>query len=218
MEDLSAIGRSAEEPEGTYKWECAGEHSNHAYLWPTIKTLLRHDRALRILDAGCGNGFIVDQLARLGHQVVGIDASRTGIELAQTTYPDCHFELRSVYDDLSSLAPPGGWDVILSLEVIEHLFSPRKFLENMRGNLKSPGSLILSTPYHGYVKNVVLSVANGWDRHHTVDWECGHIKFFSVRTLTETVSKAGLNVSFMKYSGRAPLLWKSMICLCTPSC
>jgi 2-polyprenyl-3-methyl-5-hydroxy-6-metoxy-1,4-benzoquinol methylase len=151
----------------------------------------------------------------MGHQVVGIDASPSGIKLARTTYPGVHFQLRSVYDNLVALAPLGGWDLIVSLEVIEHLFAPRLFLENMRNHLQPGGVMLLSTPYHGYVKNLVLSLVNGWDRHHTVDWECGHIKFFSVKTLQNMLSEAGFDLSVSRFSGRLPLLWKSMICLST---
>jgi SAM-dependent methyltransferase len=211
-----STSESADRLESTYRWERGGEHSNHAYLWPTIRTLLPQGRQLRILDAGCGTGFIAAQLAGIGHQVIGIDASPSGIELARASYPDVHFELRSVYENLVPLAPPGGWDMIISLEVIEHLFSPRRFLENMRGHCSPTGMVLLSTPYHGYVKNLALSVANGWDRHHTVDWECGHIKFFSLKTLGNMLSEAGFDLSIVRYSGRLPLLWKSMVCLSTP--
>jgi 2-polyprenyl-3-methyl-5-hydroxy-6-metoxy-1,4-benzoquinol methylase len=99
------------------------------------------------------------------------------------------------------------------LEVIEHLFSPQAFLENMRGHLRPAGMMLLSTPYHGYVKNLALSVANAWDRHHTVDWDCGHIKFFSPKTLGTMLLRSGFDLSIVRYSGRLPLMWKSMICL-----
>lgn len=201
--------------ESAYRWDRGGEHSHHAYLWPTVKPMLPQARQLRILDAGCGTGFITAQLTAMNHQVIGIDASPSGIELARRTYPGIRFELTSVYDNLASLAPSGGWDLIISLEVIEHLFSPKRFLENIKNSLTSAGMLLLSTPYHGYTKNLALSVTNSWDRHHTVDWECGHIKFFSPKTLTRTLSDAGFNPSTMRYSGRVPLLWKSMICLST---
>lgn len=178
--------------EGAYKWEIGGERSNHVYLWPAVKGLLARRRRLRILDAGCGSGFIAAQLAALGHQVIGVDASVSGIKLARASYPDVQFELRSVYDNLLSLAPPGGWDLIISLEVIEHLFSPQQFLDNMRNPLQPAGVLLVSTPYHGYVKNLALSVTNGWDRHHIVDWECGHIKFFFPQNFSTYVVAVGL--------------------------
>jgi 2-polyprenyl-3-methyl-5-hydroxy-6-metoxy-1,4-benzoquinol methylase len=100
--------------ESAYSWEGAGEHSNHVYLWPTVKALLPQSRQLRILDAGCGNGFITAQLAGIDHEVIGIDASPSGIELARSSYPDVRFKLWSVYENLTPLAPVGGWDIIIS--------------------------------------------------------------------------------------------------------
>jgi 2-polyprenyl-3-methyl-5-hydroxy-6-metoxy-1,4-benzoquinol methylase len=203
--------------ESAYRWNRGGEYSHHAYLWPTVKSMLPRTRRLRILDAGCGSGFIAAQLTAMNHEVIGIDASPSGIELARRTYPGIRFELTSVYDDLAALSPSGGWDLIISLEVIEHLFSPKRFLENVKNSLTSRGMLLLSTPYHGYMKNLTLSVTNTWDRHHTVDWECGHIKFFSAKTLTRALEDAGFHPSTIRYSGRVPLFWKSMICLSSRS-
>lgn len=70
----------------------------------------------------------------------------------------------------------------------------------------------LTTPYHGYLKNLVLSIFNYWDKHHTVDWEGGHIKFFSERTLRQMLMATGFaNITFNN-AGRLQYLWKSMVC------
>lgn len=203
-----------EEPgEEQYDWHDAGECGHHEYLWPAIESLIAGGRPLQVLDAGCGNGFITSQFARLGHCVAGIDLSEHGIELARRANPSVRFEVRSVYDDLEKILPNGGWDLIVALEVIEHLFSPRAFLDNMHRYLRPTGNLLLSTPYHGYVKNLAISLANGWDRHHTVDWECGHIKFFSPRTLARMLESSGFASPTFRYVGRISLLWKSMLCI-----
>jgi len=54
---------------------------------------------------------------------------------------------------------------------------------------------------------------NKWDAHHTTLWDGGHIRFFSVKTLTELVTKNGFEVIRFYFFGRCPLLWKNMICL-----
>jgi hypothetical protein len=56
--------------------------------------------------------------------VTAIDASPDGIEIATAAYPDVRFEAFSVYDDLSSLAPPQGWELVVASELVEHLYSP----------------------------------------------------------------------------------------------
>jgi hypothetical protein len=81
------------------------------------------------------------------------------------------------------------------------------------GLLKTKGYLILTTPYHGYIKNVVLSILNKWDAHHGVQWDGGHIKFFSVKTLGQLAEQNGFSIQKFLFLGRVPWLWKSMICI-----
>ena len=165
-----------------YGWTSASAQEVHAYILPAIISLLPPGK-LNILDAGCGNGYIAAELASLGHDLVGVDASSDGIELARLANPNVRYEICSVYDDLRDLA--NDVDVVVSSEVIEHLYYPQRFLRNVQGLIKNGGSLILTTPYHGYLKNLALSAFNAWDQHHTVAWEGGHIKFFSERTLSD---------------------------------
>jgi SAM-dependent methyltransferase len=192
----------------------AGEQCHHRYIYPCIRALLPHRKTLSILDAGCGGGFIAAQLAAMGHQVVGIDSAPGEISAAKSMYPAVRFELASVYDDLTNLMPPGGWDLIVSAEVIEHLYSPRDFLRNVHKHLHRAGSLILSTPYHGYLKNLALSLLDQWDHHHGVDWDGGHIKFFSPKTLTVMLRETGFGEPAFRNAGRVPWLWRSIVCRC----
>jgi hypothetical protein len=82
----------------------------------------------------------------------------------------------------------------------------------MRENLKDGGSIILTTPYHGYVKNLALSLFNAWDKHHTVDWLGGHIKFFSEKTISKMLDSCDYSAPVFQNVGRVPLLKKSMVC------
>ena len=70
---------------------------------------------------------------------------------------------------------------------------------------------MLTTPYHGYLKNLALSVFGKWDAHFTSEWEGGHIKFWSRATLTNLLGNAGFEVFEFSGVGRVPYLWKSMI-------
>ena len=73
------------------------------------------------------------------------------------------------------------------------------------------GLLVCSTPYHGYLKNVLISLANRWDRHHHTLRNLGHIKFFSVPTLTKLLTTAGFQEVQFRGAGGYPYLWKSMV-------
>jgi len=117
----------------------------------------------------------------------------------------------SVYDDDLRDRIGGPVDCVISLEVVEHLFYPKKLFEQSRTLLVDSGLLIVSTPYHGYLKNLALSLMNGWDRHFGVDWDGGHIKFFSKATLSSMASNCGFKNIRLFPVGRIPGLSKSMI-------
>ncbi len=72
---------------------------------------------------------------------------------------------------------------MISLEVVEHLYFPRKFARTVYDLLEPGGTAIISTPYHGYWKNLVMALTGTMDAHFTALWDHGHIKFWSI-TLT----------------------------------
>ena len=118
-----------------------------------------------------------------------------------------------VQDDPEDLlAQAGGpFDLVVSTEVVEHLYAPR-LLPLFAGKvLKAGGIVILTTPYHGYLKNVLIAATGHWDTHHTALWEGGHIKFWSRRTLAQLMAENGFETIAFRGVGRLPLLWKSMI-------
>lgn len=71
--------------------------------------------------------------------------------------------------------------------------------------------MIVSTPYHGYLKNLALSLINGWDAHFGVHWDGGHIKFFSKKSLAAMATNAGFVKLKVFPVGRVAGLWKVMI-------
>ena len=186
----------------------------HNYLLPTLFRELAafaQGRSLKIVDLGCGNGYVAAQLAALGHTVTGVDVSTDGIAIARAAYPHAVYHPGSVYDDDLILKIPGPVDCVVSLEVVEHLFLPKKLFEQSHRLLADGGVLMVSTPYHGYVKNLALSLTNGWDRHFSVGWDGGHIKFFSKVSLAKMASEAGFRNIRILQVGRIPGFAKSMI-------
>ena len=88
----------------------------------------------------------------------------------------------------------GNFDVVYSLEVIEHVFDPYEYIEQIYWLLEDRGICILSTPYHGYLKNLVISLLGKWDKHFTVLWSGGHIKFWSKSTITKLLQVQGFEL------------------------
>lgn len=186
---------------------------SHHYIFNKILKLLDKNINKFILDIGCGNGSLAMRLIAQGFNVYGIDASEQGIKLAKEKYPNRFFlqdiNSKSLPEELKKIK----FDTIISTEVIEHLYSPQKFIEFCKSILDENGGgvLILTTPYHGYLKNLVLALLNKMDDHFTVDWEGGHIKFFSRKTLTQLLLKNGFKDIIFIGCGRFPFLWKSML-------
>lgn len=193
-----------------YKYESEAPNFAHGFIIKPILSFLPQRKSLKIIDLGCGNGHLASLLASLGHNVTGVDSSEDGIAIARRAYPAATYYCRSVYDDLPLIIDK-NYDVAISSEVIEHLYNPRLFLKNAAALLKQGGVLILTTPYHGYLKNVVMALSGKMDKHFTVDWDCGHIKFYSVKTLRTMVEEQGFRHIKFSFAGRLPYLWKSMI-------
>jgi 2-polyprenyl-3-methyl-5-hydroxy-6-metoxy-1,4-benzoquinol methylase len=105
----------------------------------------------------------------------------------------------------------GQYSFVYALEVLEHVFDPWKFMEVVSGLIQPNGYILISTPYHGYTKNLLLSVFNKWDKHFTVLWRGGHIKFWSYRTLSSLLEQSGFQVVDFEKVGRIKLVPKSMI-------
>lgn len=168
-----------------------------------------------ILDIGCGNGYLAGRLAGLGYEVVGVDASETGVALAAKTFGSAaaRFYVGQIDAELPRRLGLSTFDMVISSDVIEHLFRPADLLECARMALEPSGHMVLGTPYHGYLKNIALSLLDKWDDHHGVEWDGGHIKFFSVKTLSRLVVRHGFSWPKFHFCGRAPYLWKNMICV-----
>lgn len=201
--------------ESDYGYHDAELSHSHAYLHPivaaTLSKLTIDPNNRRVFELGCGNGSYANQVAGMGFDVVGVDTSEQGILYANQHFPHLRLELGSAYDDLSGRY--GHFPIAISLEVVEHVYFPRKFCRTLFDLLEEGGVAIVSTPYHGYWKNLALAVSGRLDSHFTALWDHGHIKFWSVPTLRTLLLEAGFVDIVFKRAGRIPPLAKSMIAI-----
>ena len=194
-----------------YKSERAS--CSHSYLAGSLLSMLNKEKNRILLDVGCGNGWMASFLIENGYSVYGTDASVSGIEQARKKHPDRFFVQDLTKDEIPNEISAISFDTIISTEVVEHLYDPRKYITFCKNVLKKNGGgeLFLSTPYHGYLKNLVMATTGSFDKHFTALWDGGHIKFWSRATLTQLLTEQGFKVSEFKGSGRFPYLWKSML-------
>ena len=199
---------------GGYRYDSAGLNCSHGYLLPALLEILRRESAtlpkpVRVFDLGCGNGAVAHAVAGCGYQVRGVDPSGEGIAQARRAYPDLVLEAGSAYDCLTEKF--GRFPVVYSLEVVEHVYYPRKFAACLFDLVQPGGIAIVSTPYHGYIKNLALALTGKMDDHFTALWDHGHVKFWSRRTLGELLRGAGFTEIRFPRLGRVPALARAMI-------
>lgn len=201
-------------PMKNFGWNDSEAPFYHGYLLPAVESFLPPPSRGVVLDIGCGNGYFVNRLIDKGYSAYGIDIAADGIALANRTNPGCFFLCDAAEGTLPEPLRGQPIRTVVSMEVIEHLYSPRAFVELARRVLAANGggTLIVSTPYHGYLKNFFISIVGKWDYHWGALWEGGHIKFWSRHTLTRLLEESGFrNVQF-RGVGRFPYLWRHMVC------
>lgn len=167
-------------------------------------------KGTRVLDIGCGAGVLCAAFQKQGCHAVGVDLSESGISLARQHFPGCRFELLGVNELTLDRLGEAPFDIVVSTEVIEHLYAPRVLPRAAFAALKPGGVFVVTTPYHGFAKNLAISLSNHWDVHADPLWDGGHIKLFSRKTLLCILEEAGFRDLRLRGVGRLPYLWMSM--------
>ncbi|WP_342643599.1 bifunctional 2-polyprenyl-6-hydroxyphenol methylase/3-demethylubiquinol 3-O-methyltransferase UbiG [Rhodoligotrophos ferricapiens] len=150
---------------------------------------------LRILDIGCGGGLLTEPMARLGAEVVGVDPGERNIRTAQV-----HAEAQGLFIDYrtgtaESLADQGErFDIILNMEVIEHVADPDRYVARCAEMLKPGGIMVLATINRTF-RSFALAIIGaeyvlGWLPRGTHHWE----KFIAPDELERMCRNAGLGL------------------------
>jgi 2-polyprenyl-6-hydroxyphenyl methylase/3-demethylubiquinone-9 3-methyltransferase len=141
------------------------------------------------LDVGCGAGLLAEPLARLGAQVTAIDAAPELIEVAKA-----HAEGQGLAIDYRAIgveAVDGRFDLVTSMEVIEHVADPQAFIDSLANLLADGGLMILSTPNRtAWSKLLTITLAEGFGQipKGTHDFD----KFVDPDMMRALLAKAGL--------------------------
>lgn len=169
----------------------------------TDSQVLRPLAGKRALDVGCGAGLLCEPLARLGGMVTGVDAAQENIAAAQAHAAGTGLEIDYRCGDVSELGL-AGFDLVTSLEVIEHVADKRAFLAALAGALAPGGLMILSTP-NRTVQSKLLMVEGaerlGMVPRGTHHWD----DFITPDELGELLGQAGLAMGTPRGIGWSPL-------------
>jgi 2-polyprenyl-3-methyl-5-hydroxy-6-metoxy-1,4-benzoquinol methylase len=168
-----------------------------------IKRFLEETRTARsVLDLGCGSGRGTRLLASSIRHVTGLDISHRPLLSAKKDCPAVGF-LQAVCDGPLPFTS-GSFDAVYCAEVIEHVFNPSAMVAECHRVLKPKGTLFITTPFHGLIKNLAIATI-GFERHFDV--EGPHIRFFTNKSLLSLLRRNSFVIQRVFYLGRCWPVW-----------
>jgi len=167
-------------------------------------------KGLRLLDIGCGGGLLSEPMTRLGATVVGVDAAERNIPVAQLHAEQSGLEIDyrcTTAEDLAASDEP-RFDVVLNMEVVEHVADPLAYLTACQQLMKSGGLMICST-LNRNPKSFVMGIIGAeyvmrWLPKGTHDWR----KFITPDELFQLIEQSGLTPVDRKGFQFNPVTWK----------
>ncbi len=164
---------------------------------------------LRLLDIGCGGGLLSEPMARLGATVVGADAAAGNIPVAQVHAEQSGLDIDYRNVTAEALAAAGEqFDVVLNMEVVEHVADPLAYMTACQQLLK-PGGLMICSTINRNPKSFAMAIVGAefvmrWLPKGTHEWS----KFITPDELYDLIAKAGLDPVDRKGFVFNPISWQ----------
>ncbi|MBR0873510.1 bifunctional 2-polyprenyl-6-hydroxyphenol methylase/3-demethylubiquinol 3-O-methyltransferase UbiG [Bradyrhizobium tropiciagri] len=129
---------------------------------------------LRLLDIGCGAGLLCEPMTRLGAQVIGVDPSATNIAAAKLHAEKGHLSIDYRCTTIEEMDPRERFDIVLAMEVVEHVVDVGAFLKRCAAMLKPGGLMVVSTLNRNW-KSFALAIVGAeyvlrWLPRGTHEW------------------------------------------------
>ena len=168
-----------------------------------LKNLEKPLEKIKILDVGCGGGLLSEPLTRLGAEVTGIDASDKNINVAKLHAKKNNLDIKYFCKSPENFNSKEKFDVILNMEIVEHVADVNFFLESCSELLKKDGIMFVAT-INKTLKSYLFAIIGAeyilnWLPIGTHEWE----KFVKPEDLTNILNKYKLNLESldgMKYN------------------
>jgi len=132
-------------------------------------------KKLKILDIGCGGGLLCEPMKKLGADITGIDASKNNIEAAKLHAKENNLDINYIQCSPEKLNFKNEFDVILNMEVVEHVSNVDLFIQNCSGLIKKNGIMFVAT-LNKNLKSYIFGIIGAeyilrWLPIGTHDWE-----------------------------------------------
>ena len=163
---------------------------------------------LRLLDIGCGGGLLAEPMARLGAEVVGADAAERNIPVAKVHAEQSGLSINYCHTTAEAMAVAGEqFDVVLNMEVVEHVADPLAYLTACHDLLK-PGGVHVCSTINRNPKSYLMAIIGAehvmrWLPKGTHEWS----KFITPDELFDLLRKAGLDPVDRQGFVFNPLTW-----------
>ena len=177
---------------------------------------------LEILDIGCGGGLISEPLARLGGNITGIDASEKNIKVASLHGKKNNLKIRYLHSSPEQLQENEKFDVVLNLEIVEHVDDLDLYLNSCRRLLKKNGLMFTATinrTFSSYIKAIIgAEYILRWLPIGTHDWnkfikpEEIQKKLADINFKTKDVRGLEFNPIFRKWKQSTNLAVNYIVC------
>ena len=151
-------------------------------------------------------GGFTNAIQNAGCETVGMDISCNAITQARQMYKDVNFVCNTL--DAPWPFENDSFDAIFITEVIEHVLGLHEMLSEMNCVLRVGGWIILTTPYHGLLRNLAITLF-AFDRHFN-NIKGGHIHFFTKKSLRKLLNQFGFEITGTKYIGRVRPIAKTI--------
>ena len=152
VEKFSKLARDWWNPNGKFKPLHLFNPARIAFIKDKLISHFKHDsnsekplKELKILDIGCGGGLLCEPLNRLGATMTGIDASNNNIEVAKLHSKEMNLVIKYIRCSPENLNLKNEFDVILNMEVVEHVSNVNLFIRNCSKLIKKNGIMFVAT-------------------------------------------------------------------------
>lgn len=191
-------------------WKKTEIPKDYKYKASLIKKLVPKQPNLNVLDFGCGNGIVIQDMLKINPslKVIGVDNSQIAIASARKKISGQKFYI--VEDGKRLPFKDNSFDFIFVLDVLQYISNTEFIFKELSRVLKSEGRLLITLPYYGILKNIVISLIGFEIVYNPRNPE---IRFYTPNSLMKEIKAVGLSPIKLGYFGRLYPFSNGMYCI-----